>query len=174
MKKDMPNYMTYLVVAAVLVILVMVIVSNQDAEEDVVELEEPTTVVEQPADELVPPAAPEPAVPVETVPPAPVEPVAPVEEPAAPSVPLEEPAAGSADIMINRFNFDPETVTVSVGSTVTWKNLDDRRHIIDNNALDIRSGNLDEGGTFSYTFTEAGEYDILDPIFGIRGTVVVE
>jgi plastocyanin len=50
--------------------------------------------------------------------------------------------------------FSPASLTVSVGDTVTWTNADDSPHTVTGSGFD--SDNLDSGGTFSFTFTEAG------------------
>jgi nitrite reductase (NO-forming) len=63
--------------------------------------------------------------------------------------------------------FDPNTVRIKVGETVTWTNRDTMLHTVTSGTSannvgtpDGRfdSGFLPEGGTWSYTFTEAGEY----------------
>lgn len=53
--------------------------------------------------------------------------------------------------------FSPATLTVAIGDTVTWTNVDDSPHTVSAGAFD--SGNLDEGQTFSFTLTEAGAFD---------------
>ncbi|HET9417168.1 MAG TPA: cupredoxin family copper-binding protein [Candidatus Limnocylindria bacterium] len=53
--------------------------------------------------------------------------------------------------------FSPATLTVAVGDTVTWTNVDDSPHTV--SAATFDSGNLDGGQTFSFTFTEAGTFD---------------
>lgn len=92
-----------------------------------------------------------------------------------PEAPVEEekPVGGAADVQVLRAGFDPEELTVSVGTVVTWKNMDDRVHII----LLVggeRSPRLNEGDTFEYEFEEAGIYTIMDSVFGFKGTVTVE
>jgi nitrite reductase (NO-forming) len=63
--------------------------------------------------------------------------------------------------------FDPNTVTVKVGDTVTWTNGDATMHTVTSGTSDgtagtpdgtFDSGFLAEGATWSYTFTEAGEF----------------
>jgi plastocyanin len=53
--------------------------------------------------------------------------------------------------------FSPAALTIAVGDTVTWTNVDDSPHTVSTGAFD--SGNLDAGQTFSFTFTEAGTVD---------------
>jgi len=98
---------------------------------------------------------------------------------AEPETPPEAPAeeerlvGGAADIQVLRAGFDPEELTVSVGTVVTWKNMDNRVHIILLVGGD-RSPRLEEGDTFEYEFEEVGIYTIMDSVFGFKGTVTVE
>ncbi len=64
--------------------------------------------------------------------------------------------------------FDPLEITVAVGTTVTWTNADAIAHTVTSGVSDgvsptpdgmFDSGFVNEGDTFSYTFTEAGEFD---------------
>ena len=63
--------------------------------------------------------------------------------------------------------FDPNTVSVKVGDTVTWTNGDATMHTVTSGTSannvgtpdgTFDSGFLAEGATWSYTFTEAGEF----------------
>jgi len=68
----------------------------------------------------------------------------------------EDPAAGVA-VHIDNFVFVPAQLTVKVGQTVTWTNRDDIPHTVVC-AGKFRSKTMDTDGTFSFTFTSAGEY----------------
>lgn len=52
--------------------------------------------------------------------------------------------------------FSPASLSVQVGDTVTWTNVDDSPHTVTSGAF--VSGNLDAGQSFSFTFTEAGTF----------------
>ena len=53
--------------------------------------------------------------------------------------------------------FSPASLTVTVGDTVTWTNVDDSPHTVTaSGAFD--SGNLNGGQTFSHTFAETGTF----------------
>ncbi len=79
--------------------------------------------------------------------------------------------------------YSPNEITVSVGTTVTWVNGDGVLHTVTSGTVGdtgpspdglFDSGYLPEGGTWSYTFTEEGEF----PYFCIphpwmQGTVIV-
>ena len=84
-------------------------------------------------------------------------------------------AAASHEIQITDSAFGTPVLTVQVGDTVTWNNVDDRPHTAtaDDGAFD--SGNLDEGASFSFTFTEPGTYTYLCEYHpDMQATVVVE
>ena len=68
----------------------------------------------------------------------------------------EDPAAAVA-VHIDNFVFEPAQLTVKVGQTVTWTNRDDIPHTVVC-AGKFRSKTMDTDGTFSFTFTSAGEY----------------
>lgn len=66
---------------------------------------------------------------------------------------------GSNTVKIQNFAFSPATLTVTAGTTVTWKNFDDVAHTAtsDNGVFD--SGSLAKDETYTYTFDEAGTFN---------------
>jgi plastocyanin len=60
-------------------------------------------------------------------------------------------------VNIDNFTFEPKELTVKVGTTVIWKNRDDIPHTVVS-AGKFRSKTMDTDGTFTFTFTAAGEY----------------
>jgi plastocyanin len=60
-------------------------------------------------------------------------------------------------VNIDNFTFEPSTLTVKVGTTVTWKNRDDIPHTVVS-AGKFRSKTLDTGDGYSFTFTATGDY----------------
>ena len=60
-------------------------------------------------------------------------------------------------VNIDNFTFEPSTLTVKVGTTVTWKNRDDIPHTVVS-AGKFRSKALDTGDGYSFTFTATGDY----------------
>lgn len=82
-------------------------------------------------------------------------------------------------VSVTNGSYSPETITVPVGTTVTWTNNGTVQHTVtaDDDLFD--SGLLDVGGTFSYTFNEEGTF----PYYciphggpggeGMSGTVIV-
>ena len=61
-------------------------------------------------------------------------------------------------IAIADFKFVPETVTVDVGTTVTWTNEDAAPHTATADDGSFDTGNLREGDAGKFTFREAGSY----------------
>jgi len=59
------------------------------------------------------------------------------------------------------FSFSPETLTVSVGTTVIWTNRTSTPHTITSDAGMFNSGlndPIESGFTFTFKFTKAGTY----------------
>jgi plastocyanin len=67
-------------------------------------------------------------------------------------------AASPATIDIDNFAFTPATLTVTAGTTVTWKNEDDSPHRIGDKNGTFKSAALDTDDSFSHTFAVPGEY----------------
>jgi plastocyanin len=65
--------------------------------------------------------------------------------------------AEETQVTIDNFTFSPASLTVKVGTTVTWKNHDDIPHTVVS-AGKFRSKTLDTDDAFSFTFTAAGDY----------------
>ena len=67
-------------------------------------------------------------------------------------------AASAADavVKIDNFTFEPQTLTIPVGTTVTWQNDDDIPHLVAEKNGKFRSKALDTGDKFSQQFTAAG------------------
>ena len=66
--------------------------------------------------------------------------------------------APAVQVAIKSFAFTPQVLTVTVGTTVIWTNSDEDPHTVTAVDKSFRSGALDTGGKFSYTFTRAGEF----------------
>lgn len=82
----------------------------------------------------------------------------------------------AAGVGIDNFTFNPATVTVKAGTTVTWTNKDDIPHGIaaTNNAF-TRSKALDTDDSYSFTFTTPGTYQYFCYVHPhMTGTIVVE
>ncbi|MDH2380294.1 MULTISPECIES: cupredoxin family copper-binding protein [unclassified Bradyrhizobium] len=76
---------------------------------------------------------------------------------AAMLLPVTAARAEDIAVHIDNFSFAPNPLDVKVGTTVTWTNRDDIPHTVVC-AGKFRSKTMDTDGTFSFTFTEPGEY----------------
>jgi plastocyanin len=68
---------------------------------------------------------------------------------------------GAALVTIKNFDFHPMAVSVPVGGTVTWKNMDGEPHTVTSTGGAFRSEALDEDDSFSFKFTKPGVYKYL-------------
>jgi len=86
-----------------------------------------------------------------------------------------QPSALNAAVKIDNFVFGPQTLTVPIGTTVTWTNSDDIPHTSVSTEGVFKSKVLDTDEKFSYTFTKAGTYPYYCTIHPkMTGTVVVQ
>ncbi|MFP5309559.1 MAG: plastocyanin/azurin family copper-binding protein [Actinomycetes bacterium] len=90
-------------------------------------------------------------------------------------------AAAGDTVSLSFFAFDPEELTVSAGSTVTWVNEDDVRHTVTAGTPDAPETDrfdLDlpaNGDTVTFTFDEAGTYAYFCDVHkSMTATIVVE
>ena len=62
-------------------------------------------------------------------------------------------------VTIDNFSFMPATLTVQVGTEVTWVNHDDIPHtVVSDDKTTFKSRALDTDEKFSFTFSKAGTY----------------
>jgi plastocyanin len=84
-------------------------------------------------------------------------------------------AASPATVKIDNFAFAPATLTVTAGTTVTWKNEDDSPHRIGDKNGTLKSAALDTDDTFSHTFAAPGEYPYICTIHPyMAGKIIVK
>jgi plastocyanin len=67
--------------------------------------------------------------------------------------------AEASVVKIDNFTFSPATLTIALGTSVTWTNDDDIPHTVVAKDKSFRSKPMDTGNQFSYTFAAPGEYD---------------
>jgi amicyanin len=83
--------------------------------------------------------------------------------------------AADAQVKIANFTFDPPTLTIKAGATVTWVNADDIPHLVSEKDGKFRSSALDTGDKFSQTFSTAGTVEYFCAIHPhMTGKIVVE
>jgi plastocyanin len=79
------------------------------------------------------------------------------------------------DVSIKGRAFQPATLRIKKGESVTWKNNDDIDHTVDAEDGSFSSGTIKSGKSFTHTFKKAGKYAYschLHP--RMKGTIVVE
>jgi len=82
--------------------------------------------------------------------------------------------AGASAVTIQNFAFNPQTLTVKVGSKVTWTNQDGIAHTVTFDTGGATSDNLAPGATYEQTFSTAGTLTYHCKIHPIMtGTVMV-
>ncbi len=87
----------------------------------------------------------------------------------------EQPPAATAEVKIDNFSFGPATLTIAVGTTLTWTNRDDIPHTVVSTDGVFKSKVLDTDEKFSYTFAKTGTYAYFCSIHPkMTGKVVVQ
>lgn len=87
----------------------------------------------------------------------------------------EARAGGSTAVEIADFAFAPSTLTITAGDTVTWTNADPVVHTATSTSGAFDSGDLEQGESYSLTFTTPGTYDYLcTPHPSMTGRIVVQ
>jgi plastocyanin len=84
-----------------------------------------------------------------------------MEMPAKPSPAVGKDQSTSSSpnqVVVENFSFQPGTLTVKAGTSVTWVNNDDIPHTVNENNKGFKSGALDTDAKFSYKFTSPGTY----------------
>ena len=93
----------------------------------------------------------------------------------SPGSSAKTPQPATAEVKVDNFSFGPGTLTVPVGTTVTWTNRDDIPHTIVSTDKVFKSKVLDTDEKFSFTFAKAGTYPYFCSIHPkMTGSVVVQ
>lgn len=88
-------------------------------------------------------------------------------------------ATGEAVVTVSNSKFEPKTLTVKAGTTVTWQNKEGVHTVIASKSGLFESDTLTAGGTFSYKFTKPGKYPYHCSFHGdkegndMAGTIIV-
>jgi plastocyanin len=81
----------------------------------------------------------------------------------------------TTEVKIDNFSFGPGTLTVPVGTTVTWTNRDDIPHTAVSTEGAFKSKVMDTDEKFSFTFSKAGTFSYFCSIHPkMTGKVVVQ
>jgi plastocyanin len=66
------------------------------------------------------------------------------------------PLSGNVDVTIAGYTFSPALLTIKIGTTVKWTNQDSVSHSVTADDNSWGSGDLKQGDSFSFTFSQAG------------------
>jgi plastocyanin len=90
-------------------------------------------------------------------------------------IPAASALAADSAVTIANFAFDPATVRIQVGDSVTWTNQDSAPHTATAADGSFDTGQLGDGDSGSVTFETAGSFAYICSIHpAMAGTVVVE
>jgi plastocyanin len=85
-----------------------------------------------------------------------------------------KPASSANVIEMFQLQYYPASMTVSVGTTVTWKNTESGPHSVTSDTGLFDSGLFNPGASYSYTFVTAGTYYYRCKLqAGMTGTIFV-
>jgi plastocyanin len=87
--------------------------------------------------------------------------------------PPPSPPAQGESVGIQDFAFNPPTITVPVGTTITWTNLDSAPHTVTSDGGLFDSGTLNQGQTFQFTFNTPGTYSYFCSIHSFMTAQVI-
>lgn len=84
--------------------------------------------------------------------------------------------SNGAAVQIVNFSFQPATVHIKAGMTVTWTQKDSTPHTVTStNPLGLDSQSLSQGQEYAYTFKTPGTYEYHCSIHpSMKGTVIVD
>ena len=83
--------------------------------------------------------------------------------------------AGGVQVVMENLAFDPASITIKAGESVTWTNNDSTTHTITADNGEFESSSIAAGSTFTFQFDNAGTYAYHCSIHpSMKATVVVE
>lgn len=62
------------------------------------------------------------------------------------------------EVVLSGLGYNPGSLTVSLGTTVTWINNESVTHTVTSDSALFDSGNMNKGNSFTYTFNKAGTF----------------
>jgi plastocyanin len=100
---------------------------------------------------------------------------APAPATSAPATSAPVASGSEVKVDISGFAFNPGTITIKVGQTVTWTNNDSASHNVKADDGSFSSNTLATGDSFSFTFNTAGTYTYKCGFHAnMVGTVIVQ
>lgn len=78
-------------------------------------------------------------------------------------------------VVILDFSFQPSSLTIQRGTSVTWRNDAPTAHLVNSYTNDFISPNLNPGETYTHTFDQPGTYPYLCPTHPfMNGSITVQ
>jgi len=74
---------------------------------------------------------------------------------------------------IKGWGFNPNIITLMMGSTATWTNLDNKKHTVTSEG-NFDSGDIEVGESWTHTFNSPGTYEYRCKYSGFTATVIIE
>lgn len=85
------------------------------------------------------------------------------------------PMGSDTQATIKQFAFQPDPMTIPVGTTVSWTNQDSAQHSVTSTAAGFDSGLMGEGGTFTMSFDTPGTWAyVCSRHASMQGTIIVQ
>lgn len=95
--------------------------------------------------------------------------------PTSAATPTTAPTGSGNAISIASYAFSPDSLTIKVGTKLTWTNNDSVTHTVTADQGAFNSGPLPSGKSYSFTFTKAGTYTYHCAIHpSMTATIVVQ
>lgn len=91
------------------------------------------------------------------------------------SAPSSSGGSNGTQVTISGFAFSPATLTIKVGTEVTWTNLDSVEHsVVSSSGNELNSPLIPQNGTYSHVFNTPGTYDYHCSIhLTMLGTIII-
>ena len=91
------------------------------------------------------------------------------------SAPSSNGGSNGTQVTISVFAFSPATLTIKVGTEVTWTNLDSVEHgVVSSSRNELTSPLIPQNGTYSHVFNTPGTYEYHCSIhLTMLGTIIV-
>jgi len=88
----------------------------------------------------------------------------------------EQTQQKSYNVVLQNFNFNPQTLTINVGDKVIWRNGDTAQHTVTSDTgSELDSPLMQIGSTYEHTFNQKGEFDYhCTPHPSMKGKIIVE
>lgn len=83
--------------------------------------------------------------------------------------------AADIEVKIENFTYNPQQITVKVGTTITWVNHDDIPHTVTSSHQAFKSQVIDTDEKFIFTFSTPGTFQYFCALHPhMTGSIVVE